>query len=111
MQDFPWYTSRERAFSFSQGALATMGVRMGAGAGTKTRVEARASRIALKILCKSSLEYLGTLIAATKASATGDFVFEGPAGWSDNLSPDLRGGEESEGVTEKATEGVTEGRF
>ena len=44
----------------------------------------------------------------TGASATGGFIPESPAGWSDNLSPNLGGGEELGGATKKATEGATE---
>ena len=71
----------------------------------------RASRTALKIFYKSSSEYLGTLVATTGALAAGGFVPEGPAGWSDNWSPDSGGGEESEGETERTTEGAIEGCF
>ena len=124
MWDFPQYTSGKRAFSFSQSASAIMaagsgagtGVRAGmgpgtgAGTGARTGMGARASRTALKILCKSSSEYLGILIAATEASATGGFAPKGPAGWSDNLSPDLGGGEELKKAIEGATKGATEGR-
>ena len=74
---------------------------MGAGAGAGARV----FRTALKILFKSSSEYLGTLVAATKASATGVFVPEGLMGCLDNLSPDLGGRKESGRVMEGATEG------
>ena len=44
---------------------------------------------------------------ATKALATGGFVFEGLAGWSNNLSTDSEGGKESKRVTE----GVMKGHF
>ena len=64
---------------------------------------AQASRTALKILCKSSLEYLGTPVAVG-ALAMGGFVPEGLAGWSDNLSPDSKDGEESGGATKGAAE-------
>ena len=111
MWDFPWYTSRERAFSFLRGASATMGARAGAGTGAETgagaRTEAgagtRASRTVLRIRYKSSSEYLGILLAATGALATGGFV-KSPAGSSDNSSPDSGGGEESGEVTEGAAE-------
>ena len=66
--------------------------------------------MALKIRCKSSLEYMGTLIAAAGALATRDFVLKGLTGWSDNLSPDLKDEEESKEATEGAMKGVTEGR-
>ena len=104
MWDFPWYKSGERAFSFSQGASATMGAGAGAGLGTGAGagIGALVSRTALRILYKSSSEYLRTLVAAG-ALATGGFV-EGPAGWSDNSSPDSGGGEESGGATEGAAE-------
>ena len=97
------------------------GARTGVGVGARTRAEAgvgtragartgaRASRTALRILCKSSSEYLRTLLAAGGELARG-FLPEGPAGWSDNLSPDSGGGEESGGAIEGATEGATEGR-
>ena len=117
MWDFPRYKSGERAFSFSRGASATMGAgaRTGAGAGTGAGAEtgaragtgALASRTALRILCKSSSEYLGTLVAAG-ALAMGGFTPKGPTGWSDNSSPDSGDGEESGGATEGATERVTE---
>ena len=85
------------------------GAETGAGAGTG----ALGSRTALKILCKSSSEYLRILVAA-EAVATGDFGPEDPADWSHNSLPDSGGREESEGamegVTEGATEGATEGR-
>ena len=72
-----------------------MGARAGAGAGAETRTEAgtgagaetgirvqtgaQASKTALKILCKSSSEYLGILIAAGTLATRG-FTPEGPAG-------------------------------
>ena len=64
----------------------------GAGAGVGAGAGARLSRTALKIHYKSSLEYLGTLVAAAGVLATGGFIPEGPADWSDNLSLDLEGG-------------------
>ena len=69
----------------------------GAGAGTEAGVQA--SKTALRICCKISLEYLGTLVAVARASAIGSFVFEGPADWLNSLSPDLGGGEELERAT------------
>ena len=84
--------SGERAFSFSRTLEMT-----GAGVGAETG--ARAFKTALKILCKSSLEYLGILVS--------DFGPGGPSGCS-KIS-DSGGGEESGGVTEGATEGATEG--
>ena len=118
MWDFSQYTSRERAFSFSRGALATMGAGVGvgagarigagirAGAGTKAGAGTRtlASRTALRILCKSFSEYLKTLVA-TKVLTTGGFGTEQPAGWSDNSSPKLGGEKESGRAIEGATEG------
>ena len=68
------------------------------------------SRTSLRIFCKSFSEYLGILVAATGASAMGGFAPEGSAGLSDNSLPDSGGGEESGGATERAKEGVTEGR-
>ena len=95
------------------GAGGRVGMRAGTGIGARTGVRtgtgAQASRTALRILCKLSLEYLGTLVAATGASAMGGFAPEGPAGWSDNLSPDSGGRKESRGATERATERTTEG--
>ena len=90
------------------GARAGAGMRAGMEAGTGTGV--RASKTALRILCKSSSEYLGILMVATRVSAKGGFTPEGPASWSDNLLPDSRGGKESRGATEGATDGATEGR-
>ena len=71
----------------------------GAGTVAGAGVGALASKTALQIRYKSSLEYLGILVAATGALAR-DFVPKSPAGWLNNLSPDSRGGEESEGVAE-----------
>ena len=96
MWNFPRYTSRKRVFCFFRGTSEITE----AGAGART------SRMAIKIRCKSFLEYLEILIAAVRVSAKGDFVFEGQAGWSDNLSPNSGGGEESR----RAIEGATEGR-
>ena len=58
----------------------------GAKAGAQT------SKTALRIFCKSSSEYLGTLVAVAGDSAPG-----GPLGCSKNS--DLGGGEEPEGAT------------
>ena len=84
------------AFSFSRGTSARIGAgartgagaRMGARARTRTGegartgaragTEAQASRIVLKILCKSSSEYLRTLVAA-EVLAIGGFVPKDPA--------------------------------
>ena len=71
---------------------------MGAGA--------KASKTALKICCKSFSEYLKTLVVATGALAR-DFIPNSLAGWSDNLSPDLKGEEESGRATKGAKEGAT----
>ena len=115
--------SGERAFSFSWCTLATMGAgartgagagaRTGAGAGARTGagagIGARVSRTVLRILYKSSSEYLEILLAAKEEFARG-FSPEGPAGWSDNLLPNLKGGEKSGGAIEGAMEGATEGR-
>ena len=88
--------------------------RTGAKAGVKTGAEvgvgARVSKTTLRILCKSFSENLGTLVAATGASARKSFVLEGPAGWLDNLSPNSEGREESERVTEGVVERMTEER-
>ena len=107
MWDFPQYTSGEQAFSFSQGTLETMGAETGVGAGTGAK--AQASRTALRIRCKSSSQYLGILVAEGGDLAKG-FPPKSPAGWSDNLSPNLGGGKESGGATKEATEGETKGR-
>ena len=71
-----------------------------ARAGAAAETGARASRTALKILCKSSSEYLGTLVAVTRVSAIGGFVPKGPTCWLNNLSPDSGGREKSGGATE-----------
>ena len=91
-------------FSFSRGTSKTT------GAGAEVRTEAQTSRTVLKIRYKSSLQYLGTLVAAAGASATEDFISKGPTGWLDNLSFDWKGGKESGGAIEGAMEGVIEGR-
>ena len=87
--------------------------RVGVGArvetGTRVGVGAQASRMALKIRCKSSLKYLGILVVAAEASVTGGFVSKSPTGWLNNLSPNSGGGEKSRGATEGATEEATEG--
>ena len=83
------------------GVEAGAGVGAGAGAGAGTRVQA--SKTALRIHCKSFSEYLGILVAAAEALAR-DFVPEGLAGWSDNLSPDSKGEEESKRAIEGAAE-------
>ena len=70
------------------GAGARTGADVRVGAGVRTRV--KASRTALRILSKSSSEYMGTLVAKIALAIEG-FVPEGPAGWSDNLSPDSGG--------------------
>ena len=54
--------------------------------------------------CKSSSEYLGILVAAARALARG-FAPKSLASWSNNLSPDLEGGEELRGAIKGATEG------
>ena len=83
------------------GAGAGTGAGMGAKAIIRARAGTRASRTVLRIRCKSSSEYLGILLAAAGALATGGFV-KGSMGWSDNLSLDLGGGEESGGATKEA---------
>ena len=60
MWDFPRYTSEKRVFSFFRGTSETTGAETGAEAGAG----AQASKTALRIRCKSSSEYLGTLLAA-----------------------------------------------
>ena len=87
MWDFPRYTSGKQAFSFSRGTSEM--TRAGAGA--------QASRTALRIHCKSSSEYLGTLVAAA-----GDFSPGGLSGYSEDS--DSEGREELGGATEGATE-------
>ena len=91
MWDFLQYTSGERAFNFSQGtsktARAEARARVGAGV--------QASRIVLKILCKSSSKYLKRFVAATGAITMGDFVLKGPTGCFDNLPPISRGEKKS----------------
>ena len=57
--------------------------------------------MALKIHCKLSLEYLGTLVS------TGNFGVRGSSGYLE--ISDSGGGEESGRVTEGTTEGVMEG--
>lgn len=78
-------------------------VRAGVGAGAQT------SKTVLRILYKSSLKYLRTLIATTGASAIKSFVPEGLTGWLNNLSSDSKGEEESRRATEEVTERATEG--
>ena len=98
--------TRERAFSFSQDTSATMRAGAGTGTGAGVGIGAPAFRTALRILCKSSSEYLRTLVAI-RALVTRGFGPEGLAGWSDNSSPNSGGGEESEGATKGATKGAT----
>ena len=91
-----------------------MGAGARVGAGAKMRAETRAgagtgaliSIIALKILCKSSSEYLRTLVAI-RALAIRGFGPKCLAGWLDNLSPNSGGGEE----LGRATKGASEGRL
>ena len=83
------------------------GARAGARIGAEVGIQA--SRTALRIHCKSSLKYLGILVAAAGTSTTGGYVPKNLTGWSDNSSPDSRGGKESEGVTDGATKGAMEG--
>ena len=73
--------SGERAFSFSRGASSFFqGVSEMTRAETGVGAGASASRTALKIYCKSSLEYLGTLVVAGGALAIKGFDFKGPTG-------------------------------
>ena len=102
--------SVDQVFGFFWGASETIKAGVGAETGAEAEAGARASRTALKILYKSSSEYSGTLVAATGTSAMGSFLFEGLAGWFNNLSLDLGGREETRGATEEATKAVTEGR-
>ena len=99
MWDRPQYTSGERAFSLFRDTSETSGVKAEARAG------AWASKIVLKICCKSSSEYLGTSVVET--IVTGGFALKDPAGYSENS--DSGSGEESWGATKGVTEGVTEG--
>ena len=64
-------------------------------------VEAKTSRIVLKIRYKSFLIYLEIAEAAVGTTKTESFILRNPVGWSDNLSSDLGGsGEKLERVTE-----------
>ena len=92
---------REQVFNgLSQGSLEVAGARMGA----RARVRAQASKTALRIRCKSSLEYLGTLVVVVEDFSLGDLL-------DCSKISDLGGGEGPKGATEEATERVTEGRF
>ena len=111
MWEFPQYTSRKRAFNglswgFSKAAGAGAGAGAGARAGVEVGAGARASRIALRIRCKSFLEYLEILVVAM-----GDFGPGSPLGClkNSNLGGREKLGGVTERVTERATEGVTEG--
>ena len=94
---------RERAFSFFQGTLETTGAETGSrtGAGMGAGAGARASRTALRICCKSSLEYLGTLVLVE------DFGSRDLSGCLE--ISDLGGKKESRRVIGGATEGAIEG--
>ena len=83
---------------------------MSAKGGAEAETGARAFKTALKILCKSSLEYLGILVAVIGVSAIGGFILESPADYLDNLSPNSGGGKKSGRATEGATEGASERR-
>ena len=109
MWDFLRYTSRERAFGFSQSALETTRAGAGAEARAKVGAEAQASRTALKIHYKSFSEYLGTLVVVAWVSTMGDFISKGPMGYLNNLSPNLGGGKKSERATKRVIEGAMEG--
>ena len=91
MWNFPQYTSKERAFSFSQDTLEMTE----AGAGARAGVGA--SRTVLRIRYESSSEYLGTLV---EVEDFGPWVSSGYLEISD-----LGDGEKLEGATERATEG------
>ena len=97
---------RQTSLQLLPGCLDDLAVRAGAGAGARTgaRTGTLASRTVLRIRYKSSSEYLGILVAAVGALAMGGFVPKGPAGWSDNLSPDSEGEEKSGGAMEGAAE-------
>ena len=84
MWDFPWYTSREWAFSLFQDTLEITGAGMGVGA------RAQVSKTVLRIRWKSSLEYLGISVAET--TVTGGFAPKDPTGYLENF--DSEGGEE-----------------
>ena len=75
MWDFLQYTSREQAFNgLFRGSLKVTR----AGAGESVEAGVWASRTALRIRCKLFLEYLGISVAATGATALGDFAHGGP---------------------------------
>ena len=79
MWDFPRYASKKWAFSLLRGTSATMEAGAGAGAGVGIGARARmevgagtqAPKTVLRIRCKSSLEYLGILVAIAGALTTG----------------------------------------
>ena len=90
------------------GAKARGGVRARVRRGAKARTGAEmgvwASRTVLKILCKSSLEYLGTLVVATRAIAIRDFVSMRLMRYLDTLSSNSEGEEDSGRAMEGGTE-------
>ena len=96
MWDFLRYISGERIFNFFQDTLETTRAR------AKARARAQASRTALKIRYKSSLEYLGTLVAAI-----GDFSPRSLSGCLEISYSGVR--EESERAMKRATEVAMEG--
>ena len=89
MWNFPQYTFRKQAFSdFFWSSLEAARAKAGARAGVQ------ASRMALKIRCKSFSEYLGILVAEAE-----DFGLKDPMSYLENfVSGD---GEKSGGATER----------
>ena len=71
MYYFSQYTFEEQTFNLSQGTSKTTRV------GARVEAGAQAPKIVSRILYKSFLEYLKTLVAMI---ATGGFVFEALAG-------------------------------
>ena len=90
MWDFLQYTSRKRAFN---------SLFRGSSEAARVRTGARASKTALRIYCKPSSEYLGTLVVAA-----GNFGPGGLLGRSE--ISDLEVG----GEPKRAIEGATKGR-
>ena len=99
MWDFSHHTSREQVFN---GLSWSFWKAAGAGSGAGAGVGAWASRTALKIRSKLSLEYFKISIVAAGAKTTEDFVPKGLAGYLENS--DLKDGKESGGATEGAIE-------
>ena len=100
------------------GCLGNDGSWIGSGSGSRSRNRSRngsengngSSNVqkSLKNPLQVILGILGDISSTTGVSAVGGFAPAGPAGWSDNLSPDSGGGEESGGATEGVMEGMTE---